>query len=283
MSAVHWSPIGNDYLLSFIPTLTLPDSSPLMNANDSSIVKLLVSRGRVLFDGPPSLVEFTKQAEADRFLNRLDTHPHAFVLGTVMDRQMKAERAWMIPYLIAEKLGGFEFERLVELSIDDVVDLMKSPEPLHRFPDEMSKNFHAAVMWIADHYNGNAAEIWNGSPSSAEVVYRFLKFRGVGPKLATMAANVLARDFKIPFSDYYSIDVSVDVQVRRVLFRLGLTSSSDDTQAIIYRARALYPEFPGLLDFPAWEIGRNWCRPKAMQCGQCLMRSVCPTAAALQH
>ena len=50
---------------------------------------------------------------------------------------------------------------------------------------------------------------------------RRLEFRGAGPKIATMAANLLARHLKVPFSDYYSIDISVDVQVRRVLSRLG--------------------------------------------------------------
>lgn len=103
-------------------------------------------------------------------------------------------------------------------------------------------------------------------------MYRFLKFRGVGPKIATMAANILARDLKVPFSDYFSIDVSVDVQVQRVLLRLGLTNEMDDVPMVIYRARALHPEFPGVLDFPAWEIGRKWCRPNAPLCSQCLMR-----------
>jgi len=98
--------------------------------------------------------------------------------------------------------------------------------------------------------------IWANRPASAEVIYRFLEFRGVGPKIATMAANGLARHLKIPFSDYFSIDVSADVHVRRVFARLGLTGRGDTIEAVIYRARVLHPEFPGLLDLPAWEIGR---------------------------
>jgi len=246
--------------------------------NRSAIVQLLVAEGQRLFDAPPTLLEFTKHADADALLNDLDNNPHAYVLGCIMDRQMKAERAWIIPYLISQKLDDFSFDTLAELSLTDVTRLMTEPEPLHRFPDEMSNNFHSAVQRIADKYGGNAAAIWLGQPSSAEVVYRFLQFRGVGPKIATMAANILARDFKIPFTDYYSIDVSVDVQVRRVFNRLGLSQTDDDIASIIYLARALYPRFPGILDFPAWEIGRNWCRPRDPLCDDCIMCTVCPTA-----
>ena len=42
------------------------------------------------------------------------------------------------------------------------------------------------------------------------MVYRFLEFNGVGPKIASMAANILAREFKIPFADYFSIDISAE-------------------------------------------------------------------------
>ena len=146
----------------------------------------------------------------------------------VMDRQIKAKRAWMIPYLFSQKLGGFGFATLQELSLARVTELMTEPEPLHRFPTRMSENFYLAVQRIAHDYRGNASQIWANQPSSAEVVYRFLQFHGVGRKIATLAANILAREFKVPFADYYSIDVSVDVQVRRVFTRLGLARAEDD-------------------------------------------------------
>lgn len=134
---------------------------------------------------------------------------------------------------------------------------MTESEPLHRFVDKMSECFHFAVQRINNDYAGDASRIWSGKPSSAEVVYRFLAFNGVGPKIGSLATNILVREFKIPFADYFSIDISADVHVRRVFTRLGLCTANVSVEQVIYKAKALHPEFPGMMDLPGWEIGRN--------------------------
>jgi hypothetical protein len=49
-----------------------------------------------------------------------------------------------------------------------------------------------------------------------------------------MAANILAREFKISFADYFSIDISADVHVRRVFARLGLCTADATVEQVIY-------------------------------------------------
>jgi endonuclease III len=230
--------------------------------NEKAIRDRLVEHGRMLFRAPRQTIQFTKNQQADVLLNDLDNHPHAFVLACIMDRQIKAEKAWLIPYRILERLNDFSMEALHRLSRADVNRLMTEPEPLHRFVDKMSGFFHSAIQRIAQEYASNASRMWTGKPSSAEVVYRFLEFDGVGPKIASMAANILAREFKVPLTDYFSIDISADVHVRRVFSRLGLCKPDASVEQIIYKSRALYPEFPGMMDFPCWEIGRNWCKAR---------------------
>ena len=131
-------------------------------------------------------------------------------------------------------------------------------------------------------YDGDASKIWSDTPSSGTVVYRFLQIHGVGPKIATMATNLLVRDFKIKLKDHYSIDVSADTHVKRVLRRLELTEENASSEQIIYRARGLHPEFPGLLDYPCWRIGKDWCTPRNPLCDQCYMQEVCPTAEEIR-
>jgi len=248
--------------------------------NEKAIRDSLVEHGQKLFRAPRDLIQFTKRPEADRLLNDLATHPHAFVLACLMDRQIKAEKAWAIPYEISQKLGGFSMETLCQLSPADVNRLMSQPKPLHRFVDIMSGLFRSAIQRINRQYANNAARLWTGNPPSAEVVYRFLEFNGAGPKIASMATNILARDFKIPFADHFSIDISADVHIRRVFARLGLCAADATVEQVIYKAKALYPEFPGMMDLPCWEIGRNWCKARGPECSACYMKELCPTANA---
>jgi endonuclease III len=251
-------------------------SSERNGNNEKRMRNRLVDRGRALFKAPREPIAFTHDPAANALLNDLLGHPHAFVLACVMDRQIKAEKAWLIPFKMSEKLKGFSMAALSRLSSAKTNALMTSPEPLHRFVDLMSECFYSAVQRIHTRYGDEASRIWSGKPPSAEVVYRFLEFDGVGPKIASMATNILAREFKIPFADYISIDISADVHVRRVFSRLGFCTTDPTVDQVIYKARALYPEFPGIMDHACWEIGRKWCGPTRLECSECYMRDLCP-------
>ena len=135
------------------------------------IREYLIAKGENLFKMPrQKRVDFTGEAGADALLSDLKYTPHAFVIGCVMDRQIKAERAWLIPWYLAEKLGTFEFLELRKLDLDTIHEMMKH---LHRFPEEMSVNLLSALELIDTRYKGKASRIWEGQPSSARVVYRF--------------------------------------------------------------------------------------------------------------
>jgi hypothetical protein len=70
--------------------------------NEAAIHKRLVEHGESLLRAAKEFKKFTGNAAADNLLNDLDAHPHAFVLACVMGRQIKAEKAWVIPYRIAD-------------------------------------------------------------------------------------------------------------------------------------------------------------------------------------
>ena len=193
----------------------------------------------------------------------LKEYPHMFVFGCVMDSQINSDKAWKIPYLISKEIGGFEFKLFASHDEEYYVKLFNKNK-YHRFNDVMAKALYNSIKIIETKYSGHAENIWNDNPSSSEIVYRFLEFDRVGVKIATMAANILSRDYGIPVKDHYAIDISPDIHVKRAMYRLGLIEeipnddfSNIDSTKIIYRAKSIYPEFPGIMDLAFWQIGKD--------------------------
>jgi len=85
--------------------------------NEQKISTILIEHGKRLFDASKAFIEFTSDNEAEHLLNDLEGYPHAFVLACVMDRQVRAEIAWMIPFKFQQKLGDFSISTLVSLSM----------------------------------------------------------------------------------------------------------------------------------------------------------------------
>lgn len=248
--------------------------SILKTKNQTIIIKRLKGIGNELLNKPYDFIQFTKNKEADILLNDLDKYPHAFVLACIMDRQIKTERAWLIPYLISKELNSFEMSDLIKKDENDYFGIFKSNN-LHRFNTIMAKNFFEGIQKIHNTYNDNASLIWLDYPMSATLIGRFLSFKGAGIKIATMAANILVRDFKIKIRDHVYIDISPDIHLWRVFKRTGLIEKDSTIEELIYKARELNPDYPGVLDLSCWEIGRNWCKPLNPKCNKCYLGDYC--------
>ena len=212
----------------------------------------------------------------------LENYPHIFVLSCVMDRQSKYIKTSEIPFQIADKLGGLNFKLFSDKSEKWYIDFFKEKK-LHRFPHKMAVSFYKAIQKIKNDYNGNAGLIWNDNPTSAELVYRFLEFDGVGIKIATMATNILSRDYGVKIKDHYAIDISPDIHVKRTMYRLGLLPEQEnidfsqiDSTKVIYKAKSINPTFPGLMDLAFWEIGtKKICTNKKCNSKNCPFGDIC--------
>ncbi len=207
-------------------------------------------------------------------------YPHLFVLCCLMDKQVSVHRAWDIPFAVCKALNKWTISELDSVSEDEFVNLFNKMS-LHRFNNDMAKVFKKGVSRIAMVYGGDASLIWAGKPSSATVVFRFLEFEGSGRKIATMATNLLHRGLGIEYSDYSSIDISTDVHILRVMLRLGLLKKENgekNKELAVYKAREIYPSYPGLIDGYFWHIGRRYCHSKSTNCNNCPIKSICQTS-----
>ena len=239
------------------------------------VKKTLIEKAKQTLEQKKQLDNIGKNKnELQSTIFNIKEYPHLFVLGCLMDKQITAERAWAIPLKVCKETNKWTIDELSTITKEDMTDLFETNH-LHRFNKDMSETFVLGVKKIEEQYDGDASRIWIGNPTSAEVVYRFLEFKGAGIKIATMAANILQRDFSVSFSDLSAIDVSPDIQVRRVLYRLGLIEDENNVNMAVYMAKAINPEFPGLIDYPCWLWGRDYCHPQSPECNNCPLATVC--------
>ncbi|MHB1342436.1 MAG: HhH-GDP family DNA glycosylase [Coriobacteriia bacterium] len=213
---------------------------------------------------------FTGLRDADALIR---TSPEAFLLGVLFTQGIPAERAWAAPYLLRQRLGHLDVQKLAR-DTGEVAAALVMPPALHRF-------VHTVPGWIVDaarrliaEYGGSAAAIWPPGSHVLDVTRRLLAFQGIGEKKAAMTVEILMRHFSVPLAGAEFGNVAYDVHVRRVFLRAGLVAE-DSATAVRDAAQAACPASPGTLDLAAWLVGRQWCRPSDPRCDECRLGAVC--------
>jgi hypothetical protein len=163
--------------------------------SNTGATKYFIEYGQEFLNTPVSLSRFTDSIEADTLLNDFQNFPHAYLFACICDLQIKAERAWIIPWELKKRIGVFDIDSLDKFSQKEIAFHLTNPDPLHRFNEKMAGNLFKAIKKIMHEYGGDASRIWTDYPTSGLLVYRFIMFEGIGQKIATMAANILVRDF----------------------------------------------------------------------------------------
>lgn len=100
----------------------------------------------------------------------------------------------------------------------------------------------------------------------------------IGYGLARMAVLILARDYGRLGGRKARryLEPKPDMHVRRVFERSGLVERGAAVESIIRTARTLAQDYPAAFDAPAWDVGRNWCRPRNPKCRECPIHTACP-------
>ena len=223
-----------------------------------------VPRGEPL---PP----LTPDKEADAFV-RAD--PFAFLLAVIFDQGIPYERAWRAPLDLRGRLGQLDPVSIVSDPAAVGYAVQKAPA-LHRYVNNMPSWIVAAADRVVRDYQGDASRIWSDHPTAEKLQGRLLAFEGIGPKKAAMAVELLERHLGVPIRMMEGSDIAYDIHVRRVFLRTGL-ADRDDPGHMIAVARELHPARPGMLDDPAWRIGKLWCHAREPECSDCRIAHACP-------
>ncbi len=230
-----------------------------------------------------TLLEFGKTIPAEEYFPTLvpeatglvTNNPYAFAISVCLDRGGKAELFWTIPYYLQMELGHLDPNIIYGMSIEALTQVFNKLPKRPRFVNDAPKTLQQLTKIVVEECGGRAELIWQ-LKRAVDVKRIFRSIHGVGPGIANMSVLLIEKAFGYQFAtlDRKEMDIKPDVHTVRVLYRLGVTADKTEYTAI-ESTRLLNPEFPGELDLPLWEIGRNWCFSSNPDCSNCVVEAYC--------
>lgn len=199
--------------------------------------------------------------------------PYAFAMATCLDRGVKTEVIWTIPYDIRNDLGHLDPWRIHEMSLSELDTLFRRLPRQPRYRSAATRTLQHLTRIVVEECEGDASLLWRGK-SAKEATGTLDSVYGVGPGIASMGALLIEKVFDTQFPDRDTMDVKPDVHIVRVLYRLG-ASESPTIDSAIRTSRQMNPSFPGEIDTGLWEIGRRWCFASGPDCPHCPMTLLC--------
>ncbi len=242
-------------------------NSVATEGQQATLVAALLKFGASLAEGET----LSEDRQADALVK---SNGFAFLVAVIFDGMMRAERAWKAPYELKRRLGHLDPARIAA-NPKAVARAIKKKPSLGRFVNQTSAWVVSAARRVLKQYGGRAETIWEKSPSAKDLQARFDEFDGIAQKKAAMAVEILERMLRVSVVQMQGSDIAYDRHVRRVFLRTGL-ALFDDPDHMIAVARRLNAKRPGAIDYPAWKVGKDWCRPTKPDCANCPLREACP-------
>lgn len=194
-----------------------------------------------------------------------------FLLRCLLDYQMIADVAWENGRRLVENiLGDPDDIWKVITSVSEADWASKWREyRLHRFPAGHNRLWRIGRR-ICDSYDGDARRIWEGK-QAAESVERLVAL-GAGEQISRMIVGGLRDSGQIGGAG----DVKADRYICRVLGR-SVLGKPVDAETAAELARQMHPD-PWQLDWPLWNVGKNYCRANDPSCSRCYLKPPCAYA-----
>jgi uncharacterized HhH-GPD family protein len=136
------------------------------------------------------------EPEADALLA---SDPLALLIGMLLDQQIPLERAFVAPYRLAERMSTTRLEAAAIAGYDPeaLAAIFATPPSLHRFPGAMAARTQKLCQVIAEEYGGDAAAVWRGAATGAELVKRLGALPGFGKQKAQIFAALLGKQLGV--------------------------------------------------------------------------------------
>jgi uncharacterized HhH-GPD family protein len=137
-------------------------------------------------------IAITGEPAADALLDR---DPFALLAGMLLDQQFPMERAFAGPQKIAERLGIDHLDPafIAAQEPDAFAALCATPPAVHRYPGSMAARLQALAARVVEEYDGDAAALWTGASTGAELFARLRSLPGFGDTKARIFVALLGK------------------------------------------------------------------------------------------
>ena len=137
-------------------------------------------------------IAITGEPAADALLDR---DPFALLAGMLLDQQFPMERAFAGPQKIAERLGVDHLDPglVAAQDPDAFAALCATPPAVHRYPGSMAARLQALAGIILEQYDGDAAALWTGASTGADLLARLRSLPGFGDAKARIFVALLGK------------------------------------------------------------------------------------------
>jgi uncharacterized HhH-GPD family protein len=138
----------------------------------------------------PEVFPVTGDPEADQLLA---SDPLALIIGMLLDQQVPMEWAFKGPHRLRERLGGLDAAKIADMDPAELEAAFKEKPALHRFPSVMARRVQALCRHLVECHNGEAAQVWTGVTTGAQLLARVEALPGYGPEKARIFVALLAK------------------------------------------------------------------------------------------
>ncbi|WP_457029164.1 HhH-GPD-type base excision DNA repair protein [Kitasatospora sp. P5_F3] len=141
-------------------------------------------------------IHLAQQDEADELLGR---SPLAALVGMLLDQQIPMEWAFTGPRTILDRIGGDDLDahRIAAYDPEEFAALVSEKPAVHRYPGSMAKRVQQLCQFLVAGYDGDAAKVWEGAATGAELLKRLEALPGFGKQKSQIFLALLGKQYGV--------------------------------------------------------------------------------------
>lgn len=141
-------------------------------------------------------LHIAQDPDADELLGR---SPLAALIGMLLDQQVPMEWAFKGPRTIAGRLGTDDPDahEIAAYDPEKFAALLSAKPAVHRYPGSMAQRIQQLCQYLVEHYDGDAAAVWEGVESGGELLRRLKDLPGFGAQKAQIFLALLGKQLGV--------------------------------------------------------------------------------------